>query len=153
MDKLSLNIRLDGMNVLEKVMTPFIPIENAVFAFDVKAQLMGTATKDMIAVVVSISIRYNDDPKVLARIITEFGFEIKDLNSVVSKGENDKMIIPSELEGFLKTISIGSMRGIMHSEFRGTNLHSAILPIIVMDSMKPVSGSVLGDDNTPAIAL
>ncbi len=151
MNKDDINIRLDGLNILEKVLLPSTYQEGQEFIFDIKSQLLPTPKVDIVATVVSVSIRKANEEKIIARIICEFGFEIKESKSILEKDVDGKMIIPVDMENFIKTISISTMRGIMYSEFRGTPIHNATLPIIIMDSMKPIPGNVLGVENAPPI--
>jgi hypothetical protein len=63
---------------------------------------------------------------------------IENFEDTLKKDEDDKYIIPGDLEGMLKQISISTIRGFMFSEFRGTHLHKAILPILLSESLVAV---------------
>lgn len=58
-------------------------------------------------------------------------FEIVDFEKAILKNEEGQFIIPLNLASELNNIAIGTTRGIMFAQFKGTQLHNAILPVIM----------------------
>ncbi|HNY53744.1 MAG TPA: hypothetical protein PK727_10105 [Bacteroidales bacterium] len=56
-------------------------------------------------------------------------FGVDNINSFMNP-ENGKNKLPEEFIHVLNSISISTARGVMYSQFRGTFLHEAVLPII-----------------------
>jgi hypothetical protein len=101
-----------------------------VFNFEIKIEHKILADNNFIAVVVSIDI-YNDQRRdiKLGSIMVSCIFEIPQLKEYI----DPKNKVPKLPEDFLTTInsiSISTVRGVMFSQFRGTFLHNAILPVV-----------------------
>lgn len=144
MEQKDIFVRIDGINILEKVLFPTFYTENSTeFNFELKTQSLISNKPNIIATVVSVNIKKLGEDKLTARFTAEFGFEVPDRDNVIANDKEGNSTIPIDLENYLKSISISSMRGIIYSELRGTSLHGAVLPIILIDTLKPIEGSVL----------
>lgn len=137
------NIRIDGIQIVEKLLYSANVSDTDMFAFDIKNQSLVVHDKKLVVIVTNVVIRLNEDTNPIAKIISATAFEIRDFDAVVKSVEGNKHTMPIELENLLKSIAISTMRGIMFSEFRGTHLNNAVLPIITIDSFKPVPGTIL----------
>ncbi|MDX2047384.1 MAG: hypothetical protein SFU87_11400 [Chitinophagaceae bacterium] len=137
------NIRMHGIDIIEKHLFKISIQEADLFKFELKTQSIVNETESLIVTFVIVEIRKESTNELAAKILAGFGFFIKDISSSLERGEDRKYIIPSEFENVLKTISISTMRGLMFSEFRGTPLHGAILPIIRGDSLVPINESII----------
>jgi len=144
MEQKTYNIKFQGIDLVEKKIYRVNIHDNELFSHEVITQSVADAEKNIVVTFVAVHVRtLNDSPTLVAEIMAGFGFFFENFETVFAKGENDKHIVPLEVENLLKTIAISTMRGIMYSEFRGTQLHKAILPIIVTDSLKPMAGNLL----------
>lgn len=100
-----------------------------VFNFDIKIEHKILADNNFIAVVVSIDINNDQRDIKLGSIMVSCIFEIPELKEYIDPKNN----VPKLSEEFLTTInsiSISTVRGVMFSQFRGTFLHNAILPVV-----------------------
>ncbi|HUZ59239.1 MAG TPA: hypothetical protein VMU83_10690 [Hanamia sp.] len=150
MEQKNYKIRIDGIDIISKTMYKFQLSENDIFNHQLKTQAVGDENKNLAVVFVQSKInKLNEPTKILAEITIAIGFVIEDFKEVFPMNENGKHIIPSEVENLLKSMSISTLRGIMFSEFRGTLLHKAVLPIILMDSLKPIEGNLFEEVQTP----
>lgn len=76
-----------------------------------------------------------DGGKVIATLTVTCTFSIPNLDQY--KNTEGKLVIPNDFILLLNTVTIGTARGMMFSEFRGTFLHDAILPVIDPSQMQP----------------
>lgn len=136
------NIRFERIDIVEKAMFNSTIAPNAVFNFEVKTQAYVDEQQQIIVVFVAVDI-WNDNKIALGKITVGCTCKIEDLNTVFERGEDGKMIIPPDLDDMLKSISISTTRGVMYSEFRGTPLHGAVLPIIVPATLQPAEGNIV----------
>jgi hypothetical protein len=145
MKKKTFSFRIHGIDLVEKSMFKGDVKDEDVFNYDVKAQLVGHPRTELIVAFVSVKIKKNESEDILAKVIIGVGFNIKDYENSFEKDSQGIHIVPTELEIMLKSIAISTMRGVLFSEFRGTPLHKAFLPIISPDTMQPVKGNNLLD--------
>ena len=100
-----------------------------VFNFDIKLEHKILADNNFIVVVVSIDINNDQRDIKLGSIMVSCIFEIPELKEYIDPKNN----APKLSEEFLTTInsiSISTVRGVMFSQFSGTFLHNAILPVV-----------------------
>jgi hypothetical protein len=105
-----------------------IPVQ-MVFNFDIKLEHKILTDNNLIVVVVTIDIRNDQKSDKLGSIMVSCIFEVPELKDYIDKKSNT----PNLPEGFLTTInsiSLSTVRGVMFSQFRGTFLHNAILPVV-----------------------
>jgi hypothetical protein len=138
----SFAFKMDGIDILERFVVKTKITENDVFNFDIKAQSNADLTKRLVVMYVAVSVKRLNNPDTLARMLVGFGFLVENIQEAFDKTDDGKYTIPVDFENILKMISISTMRGIMFSEFRGTHLHNAILPVTTIDSFTPVPGNI-----------
>ena len=100
-----------------------------VFNFDIKLEHKILADNNFIVVVVSIDINNDKRDIKFGSIMVSCIFEIPELKEYIDPKNN----APKLSEEFLTTInsiSISTVRGVMFSQFSGTFLHNAILPVV-----------------------
>ena len=73
---------------------------------------------------------FNFHSEVLGALSVSCIFDIVNFEDVITVEADGKVNIPQRLIETLNIISISTTRGVMFSTFKGTFLHSAILPII-----------------------
>lgn len=148
MEQTNYKIKIEGVDLLSKNLF-HLPIDNTnMFNHQLKTQAVGDSIKNIVIVFLQVRISSISEPvTLLGEINIAMRFGIENFKEAFPKNEQDKYLIPIEVENLLKSISISTLRGIMYSEFRGTLLHNAILPIILMDSLQPTEGNLF---ETPA---
>lgn len=143
MSEQTFNIRFDGIELIEKHLYKDIANPDDQFSFETKVQTFVDAIKNLLVAFVSISIRKENGDTPFATIICAFGYHVAELASFKDESEPDKFNIPPDLDNMVRQISISTMRGIVFSELRGTHLHRAIVPIILINTLVPVDGNVI----------
>ena len=111
----------------------------SVFHFDIKAGSFVNESQRAIVVVVDVSVREADKEIVVAKISAGFVFEVDNFNESILKGAGDLYTIPNEADSLVKSVALSTVRGIMFSEFRGTFLAGAIMPILII---QPTSNEI-----------
>lgn len=147
MDK-TYNLKFHGIELVEKEVGKGDVLPTDIFNFDVRTQSAVDSTRSLIIIFVSVSIRKNSEEKNIAKLTCAFGFQIEEYENIVIVDENKVAKIPSDLENLLKNISISTIRGILFSELSATKLRGAIMPIILADSMKPLSENIIEFSDT-----
>ena len=71
----------------------------------------------------------------LAKFRIAFLFEIEDFENVIKLNDQNIYIVPHHFENIFKPVAISTARGIIYSEFRGTYLQGAIMPVIFMNTL------------------
>lgn len=107
-----------------------------VFNFDIKLEHKIPSDNKLIAVVVTIDVREGNKTDKLGSMMASCVYEVPDINDYIDKNTN----LPKFPELFMTTInsvSISTVRGIMFSQFRGTFLHNAVLPVVDPKSFVP----------------
>lgn len=105
------------------------------FLFDVRVEMKVHAELKLVIPFVTIKIRGGEDPVELAKIGISCLFEIVDFENKILQNEEGLFTIPAHLEALVKPVAISTARGVMYSEFRGTYLNNAVLPVIFMKSL------------------
>ena len=135
--------KLGGIDIIEKSLFKYSLKEDVQFNFELKTQSLVDDSKDLIVILVLVGIKKTGEPELLGKILIGFGYIVENLKDTFEKNEKNLYVIPQDFENLLKAISISTTRGIMYSEFRGTYLHTAVLPIIFPDTLKPVAENIV----------
>lgn len=77
----------------------------------------------------SVKVKLKTEKNILASISILCVFEIFNYDQVVLKASPTPEL-PNALLNLLNTVVIGTMRGVMFSEFRGTALDNVVLPVL-----------------------
>lgn len=92
---------------------------------------------DTIDVVCAFDIYRDDDADALAKAEISCLYEVKNLDSFI-KGSG-KLSLPERFISVLNTTSLSTCRGILFALFRGTPLHSVLLPLVDKNLLKTSS--------------
>lgn len=84
----------------------------------------------------AIKVKSKPDNRILASFSIVCVFEIFNFESLF-KPTADDTGLPQGLLNLLNTVVIGTMRGVKFSEFRGTALDNAILPVLDPTRFEP----------------
>lgn len=102
------------------------------YEFDLKIESQVNPDHKLIIILSDIKIREYKTDNVLASIVVACMFEAENFSESVIKRKDGIFQIPTDTDVVIKTMSVSTVRGIMFSEFRGTYLYEAILPIIII---------------------
>jgi hypothetical protein len=125
-------IQLRAIELLNSSLTlpanPDITLTN--FNFNISIEIRADAVNKLVFVIVNIDIKNDGHSTVLGALSVSCIFDITNFEDVIKIEADGKVNIPQRLIETLNIISISTTRGVMFSTFKGTFLHSAILPII-----------------------
>ena len=107
---------------------PKIALTN--FNFNISLECRADAGNKIVFVIVHVQIKNEDQSEILGSISVSCIFEVVNFQEVITVEEDGKLNIPPKLIETLNIISISTTRGVMFCTFKGTLLHSAVLPII-----------------------
>lgn len=97
--------------------------------FDIKIEHRYNIEKNMVFVVCNISIYNELKNQLLGSLKSSCIYNVENLETYFE--QNTKSLqLPDQLVITLNSISISTTRGLMFSQFRGTSLHNAVLPVI-----------------------
>jgi hypothetical protein len=131
MAKQDFNFQLRNINIVDvflKHPETSIPKE-CQFNFDINIQQKISGEEKLIIVAPTISIRIDNGKEVYGKLKANIFFDVQNLDDFKDTDTN-KFDIPEPFITTLNSISISTSRGLMFSAFKGTFLHSAILPVI-----------------------
>lgn len=100
-----------------------------VFNFDIKLEHKIPADNNLIAVVVTVDIKDESRTKDLGSLMASCIYDVPDIKDYL----DNKLKVPKFPDLFIRTvnsITISTVRGLMFSQFRGTFLQNALLPVI-----------------------
>jgi hypothetical protein len=109
------------------------------FHFEVNAELRVNPELKIILIIVDINIRELNQEELRASISVGCVFDVDNFDEVIKKQNETLYNVPPELDALLKSVSISTTRGIMHSEFKGTYLGNAVLPVIILPAIQNTS--------------
>lgn len=130
-DKINFTFQLKKIELLEFALNQLaLPIsEQTTFHFDINLEQQIILEKNLVIAIPKIEVIYEDKKTKLASLKASCIFEVSNLKDFLNK-EKTQVLFPDEVLLTLNSITISTVRGIMFSQFRGTYLHNAILPII-----------------------
>jgi hypothetical protein len=135
--KKSISFSIQGIEVLDKRMT--VPLfkdgKPPEHEFKIGLEIRVNENEKTTAHALHVTITdKNDKDLILGALKVACIFNILNFEKIIIKAEGGKLDFPEEYLNLLTTITIGTVRGVMYSEFRGTFLHNAILPILDVKS-------------------
>jgi len=129
--KKDLSFQIKGIELLDvKMIHQENPLPSqTIFNFNISLEHRINPEKKLIAVIASIEIFHEDQKTLLGSIKASCLFNIANINDFAVEGSKE-IKLPIEVLTTLNSISISTVRGIMFSQFKGTFLHNAHLPIV-----------------------
>ena len=133
-----ITFQLKGIELLDvQQKHPEKPLpEQTTFHFDINLEHRINADNKLVIVICTISIVNEDKSIQLGLLKASCVFEVANMTDFIDN--NKKQInFPEGILTTLNSITISTVRGIMFSQFKGTFLHSAQLPVINPQSLTP----------------
>ena len=111
---------------------PDLPLsEETKYKFNINIEQKFNEPEDLVSFTTTINIIREADQQMQGVISTNCIYHVENLNQYANEKTKTKTIqLPAQFNTTLISISLSTTRGIMFSQFRGTFLHNAILPII-----------------------
>lgn len=99
------------------------------FHFNIGVEHKINPDNKWVIVITTIDVLHEDNETRLASLRASCVFEIANFEEFSIEGSH-QVSIPDDILVTLNSVSISTIRGIMFSHFKGTFLHSAILPVV-----------------------
>ncbi|MCX6234623.1 MAG: hypothetical protein NT175_07845 [Bacteroidetes bacterium] len=99
------------------------------YNFDIRIDNKINLENNLVFIIVSIDIIHEDKETKLGGIKVSCIYNVENLKDICSEKDNS-FLLPDDIMMALNSISISTTRGAMFSQFRGTFIHNAVLPII-----------------------
>lgn len=95
----------------------------------------GLNTEDLAIIsIVKFQFKQKKNPFLLVEVSCEFDIEEGKWNSFLQKNKNN-ILLPKSVMRHLATITVGAIRGILHSKTENTEFNQFILPIINLEEV------------------
>ena len=104
------------------------------FHFDLKLQHRINAEKKLVFVITTIQVLDKDKSAEVGHVETSCIFEVENFNDYLAEDNNVKF--PDSFISEINSMAISTTRGIMFTEFKGTFLHKAVLPVFQSEQLK-----------------
>lgn len=125
-------VTLKGIELLHSTLVrpPAITPDLSLLKYYVKFDYQIDKEKKLIFITVNIRIETFPAEAEVGKLVVSHIYEIADFEHVIDIKEGDKFSIPQELTTILNDISLSTTRGVMYSNYKGTFLHHALLPVV-----------------------
>jgi len=114
--------------------SPIPPV--TIYHFNLNLEQRLNPENKLVVIITKVDVLHEDKETKLASIKASCIFEITNFDDFVNK-DSKQVSFPENAVVTLNSISISTVRGIMFSQFKGTFLHNAILPLIDPKGMLP----------------
>jgi len=128
---IKIGFQLKNIELIEVRINAPENLENKVstFQYTINLEHRVIAEKKAFVLMVTIKIHGENLEKELGFLKVAFSFFIDNFEDFVPTGM-DEIKLPDEILTTFNSIAISTARGILFSQFRGTHLHNAVLPVI-----------------------
>lgn len=126
-----LSFQIKGIELLDiKLNHPKEPLPDPMlFQYKIGVEHKISIENRLVIVITTIDIIHEDQETRLASLRASCIFEIANFEDFLNL-ETQQVSIPDLIVVTLNSVSLSTIRGIMFSQFKGTFLHNAILPVI-----------------------
>src|ERR1700742_3069385 len=101
----------------------------ASYQYRVSLESSINAERKRLVVLNRIDIRTDGDVPPVGHLLIKYYFGIEGLEHIKKNKKGDH-IIPADIQLAVNSIALSTSRGILFAQFRGTQLHNALLPLI-----------------------
>jgi hypothetical protein len=115
--------------------------QNMIFNFDVTSEIQVSSDNKIVMVIIGVKIFDNEKTNLLGDVATNCMYFIDNFSEIITSKAGNSFVVPDNLIIVLNSISLSTTRGILWNTFRGTPLHTAILPIIDPKQFYPQSSA------------
>ena len=136
--KVNIQYQIKSIELVEASMTP--PKDQSsptrTYQYNINIEHRIIPDKKWFFVMVTINILDDANNMKLGHVKAVVNFAINNFDEFLDANNKTKINLPEEMITVFNSISISTTRGIMFSQFKGTYLHNAILPILDPKSFK-----------------
>jgi hypothetical protein len=128
----SASIQLRAIEIVnQNILKPTtIDLNSVNWSYGLGVEMKLDPTNKLVYVFINVVIQPESKETTLGSITTSCIFQIDNWSEIVTTTETGQFKLPEPIIIMLNSISISTTRGIMFSQFKGTFLHNAVLPII-----------------------
>ena len=127
---------LKGIEIINSVIkAPKESREISTFNFDIQFKSIANLKENIVSIVMDVIVKDTGDQ--MGQFSAVFNYGVDDLEKLATVREINQVEVPQPLLTTLLGISASTMRGLMFASFKGTFLHSAILPLIDIAALQP----------------
>lgn len=112
---------------LNQILNP-LP-EQTTFHFNINLEQIINSENKLVIVIATVEILNEDKTSQLASLKGSCIFEIANFNEIAIEGTGQVALTESAAVTF-NSITLSTVRGLMFAQFKGTYLHTAILPVL-----------------------
>ena len=129
--------RLQGIELLDVCLNHNQQVMTDIkgFHFDIKLEHKINVDKKIIVVVNYITVFNESRNFKFGSLTSSCIFEVDNISDFINTND-ERLKLPDDFVTSINSITISTARGIMFSQFKGTSLHNAFLPIIDPQSFK-----------------
>jgi hypothetical protein len=128
---IDVSLQIIAIETLDFSLFPFdnklLPLNTFHFNINLEQQFM--LDKNLVFVIPKVDIMHENNETKLGTIKINCIFNIKELSEFCDS-KTKKITLPEPLVRTLNSITISTCRGVMASQFKGTILNNAILPLV-----------------------
>jgi len=129
--KQTIKFQIKGIELLDiKLNYPKQPLPvQTTFHITIGLEQKFNPENKLVIVITTVDVLHEDKETRLASLQASCIFEIENFEDFLIEG-TQQVIFPETMLVTFNSISISTVRGIMFSQFKGTFLHNAILPVV-----------------------
>ncbi len=126
------SFNIDQIELIEKTLSkpPLKKLEKSDFEYQIGLEIKTLLADQRSVHKLTVRINSNDEKELLGSLTVSTTFTIYNIEDLLIPGKANKIVLMPDVVDLLNTIAIGVCRGVLFSEFRGTFLDKAILPIL-----------------------
>ena len=109
-------------------------IDFSAFHFDMKLQHRVNSEKKLVFVITNVTVLSQDKSTQIGSLQTSCIFQVDNFEELMDSEKNVKF--PDTFLDEINGMAISTTRGIMYSEFKGTFLHKAVLPVFKSENLR-----------------
>lgn len=141
--KKSFNIKFQVIEIFERSLSiqppyPQEPDAKPNFNFRVSSNTLVDEKDKLIIITLKIFVKSLNFENITGLLQIRFGYQVLNFEDL-PRNIKGAYGLPKDLENILRNAAISTARGVMFSEFRGTILHNAILPLFDATALEPES--------------
>ena len=106
------------------------------FHFNINIESNVDSNQKLVLVSTKVKIYADDQTTELGSLTSACIFSLGNFDKAVKIQPNNTFELPEGLADILNSVALSTTRGIMFSEFKGTLLHHAFLPIVDIKALK-----------------
>ncbi len=128
-----IKFQLKGIEILDVALYHHITDDISPVNFNVNLEHRTNIKENLIQVICSVEVLSQDKESSLGFFKAACTFSVQNLSEHIDSEK--KPALPAPVITTFNSVTISTVRGMMFSQFKGTSLHAAILPLIDTSAM------------------